>query len=517
MSASSARSAVGHTLSDSKRARARAIISKPHRHAVQFYESDEYLVNLVTEFVAAGLRHRHPAVIIATEAHRHGFLAGLSGRGIDVKAVRESGDLTLLDARETLDLFMWDGMPDRAAFKASVGRTAERLVRHAGDGHLRAYGEMVNLLWEDGNPAGAVALEELWNELGNELDFSLLCAYAMTNFSDAGHGTQFERICATHTHVLPMDRLIADDDGSQFVEMAILQQRAQALETEVRRREEIERQLRTTVTQLSDREAELNRAAEERERSLQRERTARAEAERAKATAEHANRAKSQFLAVMSHELRTPLNAIGGYAELMEMEIHGPVSYEQRDALDRIQRSQRHLLGLINQVLNYARIETGSLRYHISEFSFDDLLRTVEALASPQVASRGLVYACSPSNPPVMVRADREKVQQILLNLLNNASKFTGAGGRVALECRTAGREVLVRVTDTGIGISPEKLDVIFEPFVQVDTNYTRTRDGVGLGLAISRDLARGMGGDLTVESTPGVGSAFTLALPRAG
>jgi PAS domain S-box-containing protein len=624
MSAHSARPAAGLALTETKRARARAVISKPHRHAVQFYESEEYLANLVVEFVAAGFRHRNPAIIIATEAHRETFSVGLSSRGLNGQSARDAGELVLLDARDTLAGFMRNGMPDRAAFRSSVGVVAERLARRHG-GHLRAYGEMVNLLWEDGNPDGAVALEELWNELGSELDFSLLCAYAMPNFSDASHGEQFERICATHTHVLPMDRFI-DDDGSQFVEMAILQQRAQALETEVRRRESIERQLRATVAQLSDREAELrdvlenategihcvgvdgiikwanatelamlgyaereyvghhvaefhvdekasrdmltrlsrgetladyavrlrckdgstlegimtsnsrfrageivyvrcftrdmtqiNRAAEERERLLQRERAARADAERAKVTAEHANRAKSQFLAVMSHELRTPLNAIGGYAELIEMEIHGPVTHDQRDALDRIQRSQRHLLGLINQVLNYARIETGSLRYDIRDFSFDELLQTVEALSSPQFAAKGLAYVYAPSKTPVIIRADREKVQQILLNLLNNACKFTGPGGRVMLEyCATASR-VLVRVADTGIGISPEKRDVIFEPFVQVDTNYTRTKDGVGLGLAISRDLARAMGGDLTVESNPGQGSTFTLALPRAG
>jgi len=611
---------------DTGRVRARAIANDPHRHAVQFYDSDDYLVALVTEFIDAGVHQRQPAVVVATEPHRRAVVDALAARGVDVNAAREAGDLVLLDARETLAQFMRDGGPDRAAFRFVVGGVVQTASRRSSTGKIRAYGEMVNLLWQEGNTDAAIVLEELWNELGNEFDFSLLCAYAMPNFNQAEHAAQFERICGTHTHVLPTDRFTSENEDRRLVELAILQQRAQALETEVQRRVSVERELRSTLGQLSDREGELSdvlenaaegihcvgadgiikwanatelsmlgyteaeyvghhiadfhvdqrairdmlarlargetikdyearlrckdgsirdvtvssnalfragelvhtrcftrdvtelkRSGEERERALQRERLARAEAERAKAAAEHANRAKSQFLAVMSHELRTPLNAIGGYAELMEMEIHGPVSFEQRDALDRIQRSQRHLLGLINQVLNYARLETGSLRYDVSEFSFDDLLRTVEALASPQLAAKALTYRCLVCSPAPIVRADREKVQQILLNLLNNASKFTMAGGRVSLRCETADDAVFVRVADTGIGIPQEKLDVIFEPFVQVDTNYTRTKEGIGLGLAISRDLARGMGGDLTVESSAGQGSVFTLALPRAG
>jgi signal transduction histidine kinase len=217
----------------------------------------------------------------------------------------------------------------------------------------------------------------------------------------------------------------------------------------------------------------------------------------------------------MSHELRTPLNAIGGYAELMDMGIHGAVTGQQREALDRILRSQRHLLGLINQVLNYARLETGNLRYDVADVPLDEITRNVEVLTLPQIAAKGIQYFCRSGGPQAVVRADRDKAQQILLNLVGNATKFTDGGGRITLEYEAVGDMVHIRVRDTGIGIPPEKLDAIFEPFVQVDTNYTRTKDGIGLGLAISRDLARGMGGDLVVESAPAKGSTFTLALPR--
>jgi signal transduction histidine kinase len=242
---------------------------------------------------------------------------------------------------------------------------------------------------------------------------------------------------------------------------------------------------------------------------------ARDAADEARAVAESANRAKSEFLAVMSHELRTPLNAIGGYAELIELGVRGPVTREQISDLERIQRSQRHLLGLINGVLNYARLETGSLRYEVTDVAVDELLATCEALVAPQARAKELkliVPACPES---MTIRADYEKVQQIILNLLTNSIKFTDAGGRIELTCTEDRESVSINVVDTGRGIPPEKLSAIFDPFVQVDARLTRTHDGVGLGLAISRDLALGMRGDLLVESEPGRGSTFTLRLPR--
>ena len=247
----------------------------------------------------------------------------------------------------------------------------------------------------------------------------------------------------------------------------------------------------------------------ERARLFEAERRAREEAERA-------NRAKADFLAVMSHELRTPLNAIGGYAELLELGIRGPVTPDQRKDLQRVQVSQRHLLGLINEVLNYAKLETGAVRYDLVEVGLPDALADAEALVAPQARARSLEMIVVPCAPTLAVRADAEKLRQILVNLLSNAVKFTDGGGRVELACADDGERVRVVVRDTGIGIAADQLGRIFEPFVQVRAQLTRTADGTGLGLAISRDLARGMGGELTAESTLGAGSAFTLTLPRA-
>jgi PAS domain S-box-containing protein len=264
------------------------------------------------------------------------------------------------------------------------------------------------------------------------------------------------------------------------------------------------------------------RARREVERLLAESESARAEEERARAQAEAANRSKSEFLAVMSHELRTPLNAIDGYTELLEMGIHGPVTDAQRTALGRIQASQRHLLGLIAGVLDYSRVEAGAVTYRLIDVPVAEAVAEAETLVAPQLRAKGLGYSWSGASPELRVRADREKLQQILLNLLGNAVKFTdardGVPGRIQVTCLAdADGRVRIQVRDTGEGIAIEQLERIFDPFVQADQRLTRPHSGVGLGLAISRDLARGMGGDLMAESTPGVGSTFTLTLPTSG
>ena len=261
--------------------------------------------------------------------------------------------------------------------------------------------------------------------------------------------------------------------------------------------------------------SEQVRARREVERLYDLEQHARTVVEEAYRIAEAANRAKSQFLAVMSHELRTPLNAIGGYAELLEMGIRGPVTDEQREDLHRIQTSQRHLLGLINEVLNYAKLETGTVTYDIEDVPVRMSLIAAESLVAPQARAKGLTLGTADCPPDLTARADPEKLRQVLVNLLSNAVKFTDSGGRVEMSCSSDAEHVRLSVRDTGIGIPADKLHVIFDPFVQVRGDLARRHEGTGLGLAISRDLTRAMGGDLTVESTLREGSTFTIVLPR--
>jgi PAS domain S-box-containing protein len=234
------------------------------------------------------------------------------------------------------------------------------------------------------------------------------------------------------------------------------------------------------------------------------------------ATAEGANRTKSEFLAAMSHELRTPLNAIAGYTELLETGIGGPVTEQQQAYLNRIRGSQQHLLGIITDLLNYSRIEAAQVTYNIVSVPVNAVIDTVLPLLQPQASSKGLVLERGQCTAELEARADRTKVEQIVLNLLSNAVKFTPSGGHVQIGCTTSGDDVLVSVRDTGMGIPAENRESIFEPFVQLGRTLTSLHEGTGLGLAISRDLSRAMGGDVTVDSEPDKGSTFTLRLPRA-
>ena len=235
----------------------------------------------------------------------------------------------------------------------------------------------------------------------------------------------------------------------------------------------------------------------------------------ARAEAEAANRAKTEFLAMMSHELRTPLNAIAGYAELMEIGISGPVTDLQREQLGRIRRSQRHLLGIIEDLLDLSRLEHGvPADIELGPVPIHETLGGLEALIAPQLRARNITYIYNKPDGDLVAYANRVRVEQIVLNLLSNAIKYTAPGGRVGLSSDLRGGRVEIRVSDTGHGVPREKLESIFEPFTRLEMDLTRTTEGTGLGLAISRHLARAMAGDLGARSEVGHGSIFTLTLP---
>lgn len=310
--------------------------------------------------------------------------------------------------------------------------------------------------------------------------------------------------------VLRPDIGVATDDEEWFLS-ALADQVAAPLEN-ARLSEQLERM---ALISENGRLYEAERAArKEAERARQ-------EAEAARDLAQESDRSKAAFLAAMSHDLRTPLNAIGGYVQLMKLGLRGPITPEQDEDLDRIARNQQHLLSIISDVLEFARLGSGRIVFQKVKVRLDEVLRDAEAMVTPQMRAKRITYRFQPAGHSVDLHTDPGKLQQILLNLLSNAIKFTPEGGSITttFEVQADGAfrdqpQVSISVTDTGGGIQADKLESIFLPFVQVERSLNQPGEGIGLGLAISRDLARGLGGDLTAVSEYGTGSTFTLTLP---
>jgi signal transduction histidine kinase len=248
--------------------------------------------------------------------------------------------------------------------------------------------------------------------------------------------------------------------------------------------------------------------------SIAERRRAEEEVRIARARAEEANRAKAEFLAVMSHELRTPLNAISGYVDLLSVGVDGPLTEKQQVSLSRIQLNQQHLLSLIDDVLSFARIEAGKLKVDVQTVLVNDLVATLEPIIRPELERKELDFSCEPCDRALSVRADPEKLRQILLNFLANAMKFTPKGGQIRVGADLRDELVWIWVSDTGVGIPSDQLAHVFEPFFQVEQGPTRRYPGIGLGLAIARDLAHAMNGELRLESTVGKGSTASVLLP---
>jgi signal transduction histidine kinase len=278
--------------------------------------------------------------------------------------------------------------------------------------------------------------------------------------------------------------------------------------------EESNELLKTQARQLEDQTSEARELAHELALTNEELRSVISEARKAWAAADAANRTKAEFLAVMSHELRTPLNSIGGYVDMLEMELRGPLNDAQRSDLSRIKRSQLHLLGIINDILNFTRLEATEVKFEIIDVPVRALITDLDDVVSSLAQAKSLEYECDSLAANVYARTDPDKLRQILINLLSNAVKFTPDGGRIRVSWTVNQQSVSIHVEDTGPGIPRDKQEAVFEPFVQLERGLTRTTEGTGLGLAISRGLARGMGGDIVLESEVGAGSVSTVMVP---
>jgi signal transduction histidine kinase len=465
------------------------------QHSVQLYEKEDFLYDTVSGFIADGLSAGQPVLCIATQVHREAFAARLKVKGLDVDHYERSQQLVFVDVRQMLAAIMKGRLPDEQLCNTHLGSLIERTTRDSRRrAPLRAYGEIVDVLWQDGNPRGAIRLEELWNALAATHAFSLLCAYAMTNFHNEAHAQQFDAVCRMHTHVIPAESYRLDDDEeTRAREIGRLQQRSRALESEIEYRKELEHALCEAL-------ADRRRAHD----ALQ---TALAEAERA-------NRLKDEFLALLSHELRTPLNAIVGWARLVCSPNATVASI--RHGLEVVQRNANLQLHLINDLLDISRIVTGKMRMSMHRFELQAVLARVTESIRPAATSKGIDLELRADREPCIVVGDADRLQQVVWNLLSNAIKFTPAGGRIEVRlAHVDPNTVQIIVSDSGQGIARQFLPHVFERFRQADTSTTRQHGGLGLGLAVVRHIVESHGGSVAVDS-PGehLGATFTVSLP---
>jgi signal transduction histidine kinase/ActR/RegA family two-component response regulator len=450
----------------------------PGDHIVQFYESDDYLSTAVAGFLAEGLNAGESAIVIATPTHRRAFHTRLQSMGLDPDGLVRTGQLVMLDARETLSTFMDDGRLDPREFRTNVVRLLER-SRGGRVATARAFGEMVDLLWQDGNVAAAIELEELWNDLARAYSFSLLCSYAMGRFSSHAHAARFQDVCRAHTHVIPAESYTqATGEDARAREISRLQQRAQALEAEITEREKLEQALRNALAEV-----------------------------------ETASRLKDEFLAALSHELRTPLNAILGWSHI----VRDPQTDEAtiRHALEVIQRNATLQVHLIDDLLDVSRIVTGKLQLTLDRVNLAAVLAGAVESVRPAANAKSIALELEVDRSARFVNGDGGRLHQVVWNLLTNAIKFTPDRGRIGVRLERDGAHARIVVNDTGQGIDREFIAHVFERFRQADTSTTRQHGGVGLGLTIVKYLVEAHGGTVTAESPgEGLGATFIVTLP---
>lgn len=449
-----------------------------HDHFVQFYESDAFLVESVVAFFKEGLDQGEAVIVIGTEGHRRAIAEGLVRQGTDLSAARTGGRFVSLDAAETLTRFMGDDAPD-------PHRLDETLVpvitaaQAAGTG-VRIFGEMVALLWDAGNVSGAIKLEELWNQVGESYDFSLFCAYPLGLVSRSGGDEAFERVCATHTNVIP---------GETYSQSATQQERLRAVATLQQRSASREHQAEELLSQRAELQAMLDQAQE-------------------------LERVREESLAMIAHDLRSPMTVITGFAEMLKDNRTSIPDDSIDEFLALILSNASQVSKLVDDILLVSSIQSAKFTYNIKQLDLAEL--AYRAVAGVRQAHPDIRFEVRVRDALPAALGDENRQLQILNNLLSNAAKFSPAGGTVLTELKKTGAELVVGVHDSGPGIPNSERHKLWQRFSRLDHPSHANVKGTGLGLYISKSLAEGQGGRIWVDSEPGQGSCFSYTIPVA-
>lgn len=476
-------------------------LSAPMRggHAVQFYDREPFLCATVGEFVSAGLRAGEQVVVICTAAHQVEFARRIAPELLS--AATDAGDIAWLDAETTLASFMQNGMPDAALFEAMLARALGQLAPAAAGSSrpaVRAYGEMVDVLWKRRNGAAAMRLEELWSSAARSQGFSLLCAYAMEHFASAADTHRFVDVCRAHHHVLPSESFagIVGHDA-RLREISALQQRARALEHELEHRKELERSLREVLAQRERVERELRD-------SVERERAARAEAEASAAF-------KQIFIGMLGHDLRNPLSTILTSTRIMARRRELPPESHKR--IERVIASAERMQRMIEQIRDVTRARLPSGIPIRKGDALDLIPRVLKIVEEVRTTHPGRRIDFQPEFP-CKLRVDGDRFEQVVSNLVANAVVHGDPTRTITVTLGTDDGVTRLSVHNYGPAIEPAFLPLLFDPFERGGCPLGHS-DGLGLGLYISKCIIEAHGGTITVESSPERGTRFEVSLPQ--
>ncbi|HSH17913.1 MAG TPA: ATP-binding protein [Candidatus Saccharimonadales bacterium] len=452
-------------------------------HDVQFYDDEPYLIGCLKDYVAAALRAGEGCIVIATKDHLRLLQGRLAEEGVDTAAARSEGTCVFLDAHATLGSFMANGMPDAASFEAAIGGLVTEVSQRTPS--IRAYGEMVAILWNEGNLPALIRLEELWNELIAKTKLSLLCGYPMKTFDKEGDDRAFSHIGRLHTLVIPAESyVLSEDTANNHRFIASLQQKAEALQREI------------------DLKSQILSKLEDASKSML------AEQERLIAL----NEAKDEFISIASHQLRTPATGVKQYIGMLLEGYAGRLTEVQENYLAKAYESNERQIAVVNNLLLIAKVDAGKIVLKPAACDLAELVRDVISEQRQEIAKRNQhVEVTMPEE--LTMHIDGQYMRMVIENLLSNASKYSSDGTAIRIKLKKGKAAVSLSVVDQGVGISKEDQPKLFKKFSRI-FNDQSVAEGNGLGLYWSNKIVELHQGALTLESKPGQGSTFTISIP---